>query len=73
MPDRTENYHAMLRQAADDVRLAHGDVRRLNDELRQARIRMKESAASARSIGMTLAGIGALVGTSRQAVHEMLK
>jgi len=73
MPDMTEDYYAMLRTAADDVRLTHEDVRRLTDELRTARSRLKESARSARSIGMTLAGIGALVGTSRQAVHEMLK
>jgi hypothetical protein len=63
----------MLRTAADDVRAAHSDVRRLTDELRAARTRLKESAHSARSIGMTLAGIGTLIGTSRQNVHEMLR
>jgi hypothetical protein len=73
MPDISEEYLHMLRVAADDVRAAHSDVRRLSEELRAARTRLKESAHSARSIGMTLAGIGTLIGTSRQNVHEMLR
>ena len=73
MPDHPATLNEWRLEALTNVRATHTRVRRLDDELRQARAELRDYAVGARRLGLTLGQIGQAMGVSRQRVHEMTR
>lgn len=73
MPDHATALNEWKAEAITNVRSTHARVRRLDEELRQARAELRDYALGARRLGLTLEQIGKVMGVSRQRVHEMTR
>lgn len=73
MPDHPATLNGWRIEALANVRTAHSNVRRLDEELRAARSELRDYALGARRLGLTLEQIGQAMGVSRQRVHGMTR